>query len=478
MQDNIGKKEVISSLWWKMLERFLSQGMGLLVQIILARLLMPSDFGCMAIMVAIINYLGVFVQSGLSTTIIQRKNLDDEDVSSLLSVSLCLALILYILLFFLAPMIGAYYNMNEIIWPIRILSLNLFLAALSSIQIGILSRHMKFRVIFLRNILAIFLSGVISIIMALNGFGIWALVVYSLLNITIGVVVMALTPEVRMRFGIRWNKVKELYSFSIKIIITNLISGGGDTFRTMLIGKKFTASQLAYYDKAYSYSNTAIQILISSISGVMLPVFSRQQDDETRLKYTVRRSMQLTAFITFPSLLLMLVVSKPLVILLLTEKWAPCIPFLMIFCILRMCGPITTIDKQVYYSLGRSDIGLYYEIGVLVVNIIMLICLMKYGIMAMAIGATVIEIIGAVVIFKISQRIYGYSFCERWKDYLKPLINSIVMVASVYPLSFLELSNIVMLILQCLVGVGVYLVMCKISKDENLYYIKNILLRK
>ena len=478
MSDSIGKKQVVSSLWWKMLERFLSQGVGLVVQIVLARILLPSDFGSMAIMVAIINYLGIFVQSGLSTTIIQRKNLDEEDVSSLLSMSLLLALGLYVLLFFSAPLIGRIYEMEDIIWPIRVLSVSLFLSAINSIQIGILSRHMKFRIIFSRSIMSIIIAGLVAIYMALEGFGIWALVAYSLLNIAIVVITMSFVPEVKMKFGICWYKVKELYSFSIKIILTNLVSGGGDTIRTMVIGKKYTTSQLAYYDKAYTYSNTATQIVTASISGVLLPTFSRQQDDLARLKEMVRRSMKLTAFVAFPLLLSVFVLSRPLVLLLLTEKWAPCIPFLMVFCVLRLCGPISTIDKQVYYSLGRSDIGLYYEIGLLIANVTMLICMLNYGIMAIAIGATVVEFLGTFVLFVISQHIFGYSLKERVKDYIKPIVNSLVMMTSMWPISLLGLSNLVTIFFQCFIGIFVYFVMCKVTKDDSLTYIKDIIKNK
>lgn len=478
MQNNISKKLVINSLSWKLLERFLTQGVGLLVQIILARILLPCDFGSMAIMVAIINYFGIFVQSGLSTAVVQKKNLDDSDISSLFSISLLIALLIYVILFFCAPLIGEFYKMNDILWPIRILSINLFFAAINSIQTGILSRHMKFKVIFFRSIVSILVGGSVAIFMALKGFGVWSLVVYSLLNAIIASIAMAFVPEVKMRLGICWGKVKELYSFSGKIILTNLISGGGDTIRTMVIGKKYTTSQLAYYDKAYTYSNTVLQIITTSISSVLLPTFSRQQDDVVRLKEMVRRSMKLTAFVSFPLLLGVLVIAEPLVLLLLTDKWAPCIPFLMVFCVLRTCGPITTIDKQVYYSLGRSEIGLYYEVGILVANILMLLCMLQYGIMAIAIGATVVEFIGSFVLFYISHHIYGYSIKERLNDYFKPLLNSIIMVAVIWPISLLGLSIIITLLLQCLIGLVIYYVMSIFTKDDSLNYLQNLIIKK
>ena len=474
-EEKIGKREVVRSLGWKISERFLSQGIGLVVQILLARILFPEDFGSMAIMVAIINYLGIFVQSGLSTTVVQKKNLDDKDIASLYSISLLIALFLYVFLFMAAPWIGRTYAMDDIVWPIRVLSIGLFLSAINSIQTGILSRHMKFRAIFYRSIASIIVGGTVAVIMALSGYGIWALVTYSLLNALIAVIAMSFVPELKMRLGICWEKVKQLYSFSIKIIVTNLISGGGDTIRTMVIGKKYTSSQLAYYDKAYTYSNTATQVVTSSISGVLLPTFSKQQDDLAKLRDMVRRSMKLTAFVSFPVLIGLLVIAKPLVLLLLTGKWAPCIPFLMVFCLLRICGPITTIDKQVYYALGRSEIGLYYEVGLLVANVTMLLITVPIGIGAIAVGATIVEYCGACVIFLISSKVYKYSFIDRLKDFFKPVINTIVMVLSMLPMTLIDLSNMMMIILQCIIGFFVYVLMAKIIKDDNLEYILNLI---
>jgi O-antigen/teichoic acid export membrane protein len=470
---SITGREVVGYLNWKILERFLTQGVGLIVQIILARILLPHDFGSMAIMLSIINYLGIFIQSGLAITIVQRKNLENKDISSLFSISLLIATVLYFILFFSAPWIGYIYKI-DITLPIRILSLSFFLSSINSIQVGILTRHLYFKMIFIRSVLSITVAGVTAILMAINGFGIWALVAYSLVSSLFAIIAMSFVPEARIRLGISWKRVKELYAFSIKIVITNLICGAGDTFRTMLIGKKYTTPQLAYYDKAYTYSNTITQIITSSISGVLLPTFSRQQDDISRLRSMARKSMQITAYITFPLLFGVLIMSKSLVLLLLTDKWAPCIPFLMIFCILRLCGPITTIDKQVYYSLGRSELGLYFETGLLVANLLMLLSIIKYGILAIAIGATLIEFLGSIALFVVSQHVYGYRIKDRVVDLIKPILNSLVMIIAMYPLSLFNLSNLLTIIAQSTTGILIYYILSRLTKDNSLLYIKEL----
>ena len=194
----ITKRSVTSSLVWKVLERIFSQGINLVVQIVLARILLPRDFGNLAIIVAITNYAALFVQSGLSTAIIQKKELDKKDIETLMVSSLFIALFFFVILFLAAPRISAYYGDNSLTWPLRILSLILFLNAIYSVQTGLFSRKMQFKKLFIRSALAVPISGVVGIVMALEGYGLWSLVVHNLLNMIVIVVFMSFDPDCRI----------------------------------------------------------------------------------------------------------------------------------------------------------------------------------------------------------------------------------------------------------------------------------------
>lgn len=477
MDNQISRNVVVNSLWWKMLERFFTQGVSLVVQIVLARLLLPEDFGSLAIIVAITNYAALFVQSGLGTAIIQKERIEEGDVETLLTASLSTALLFYILLFFSATWIASFYNAPNLIWPLRIQALVLFLNAINAIQTALLSRDMNFKTLFFRSVIAIPVAGTVGIIMAYNGFGLWALVAHNLTNILVVVLVMALGLKMPLRMGFCWKSAKQLYSFSVKILLASLISGGGDTIRTMVIGKKYSRADLSYYDKAYTYSNYITHIVIGTIQSVILPVFSRSQNDIVTLKNMTRRSIGVTSFIMFPVLFWAAAASEPLVLLLLTEKWAPCIPFLMLFCFLRINGCISSIDKQVYYALGRSDIGMYYELFFLIANITVLFFTVKIGIMAIALGYLALEVIGTIILFFVSSRVFNYSLNERFWDLIRPLFNSGVLFLACWVLYFFNLSNIITLLLQGITGVTVYLLMAKITKDSNVTYIRELVLK-
>ena len=469
---------IVSSLLWKAGERVLVQGLGIFIQIILARLLLPKDFASLAIINSIINYLGLFVQSGLSVAVVQKKELTKEDLSTLTSISLFVALILFIGLYIISPVISNYYAIGELTWPIRIMGISLFLFSFNSIQTGLLTRKMMFRTIFYRSLLATPIAGLAGIYMAYTGYGIWSLVAYSIINILSIVIFMNMIPQLRLSLGFSWKSAKELYSFSSKILGTNLISAGGDTIRTMTIGKVYTPDKLAFYDKGYSYSALVTQVVNTSLSSVLLPVFSREQDNMIQLRDVVRKSVRMSAFIMIPILTFVAVTSESLVFIVLSEKWLPCALYLSLFCILRIPGIITSIDKQVYYALKKSHIGLYYEVGILVLNMFALVLTIPYGIVFVAVGYVIVEFIGNFALCIISNVVFNYTLGKRFEDLLKPIVSSAVMATLVYSVSFFNLGMFTLLSIQIVTGIVVYFLMAVITKDYNLKFIMNKFLSK
>ena len=467
----MSNNSVINSFFWKASERLLVQGLGILVQIILARLLLPEDFAKLAIISAIVNYLGLFVQSGLSVAVVQKKELTKEDLATLTTISLIVATILFICLFVSAPSISSFYKMDDLCWPIRVMGLSLFLYSFNSIQTGILQRKMMFRTIFFRSMLATPLSALIGIVMAYMGLGIWALIAFSISNILIVVIFMSFIPELRLAFGFSTQSAKELYSFSVKILGTSLVSAGGDTVRTLTIGKHFSPNQLAYFDRGLNYSGLVTQVVNTSLSSVLLPVFSRSQDDRKQLLFMARRSVKLTSFVMIPILVFVSMAAEPLVRVILTEKWVPCAVYLSLFCLLRIPGVITSIDKQVYYAIGKSQIGLYYEISLLTANLISLIVLIPYGVLAIAIGFTVIEYLGNFCLFVISSRVYNYSLCGHLIDVSKPVLSGVIMGLVIYSMQLAIDNSYLLLVSQLIAGGVSYLLFSYLLKDDSLKYL-------
>ena len=473
LNTEINKKTVIGSLAWKFFERFVSQGLSLVIQIVLARILLPEDFGSLAIIAAITNYAALFVQSGIATAIVQKNDLDDLDVSTVFMSSMGLAIVFYLILFFLSPWIADFYNSPILSPTLRVLSLVLFLNAINSVQTAILSRRMQFKRLFMRSLFAVPISGFVGITMAYLGFDLWALVAYNLTNMLVVVLVMNIGSDMKIKKGFSWERARKIYNFSGKILLSSLVSGGHDIIRTMTIGKKYTSADLAYYDKAYTYSYYIVTILNSTVSSVMLPTFSKSQDNLIELKRISRLSVKLSAFIMIPLLVGAAVVSYSLVLILLTDKWLPCVPFLALFCVLRIPGIFMSIDRQVYYAIGRSDINLYYEISLCALNLICFFVAVHYGIIWIAICACIIEFLGLIAVSILSSRLYGYSIIERINDLWKTVLASIIMGLCVYSLpDVMFVDRFVLFIVQVILGITIYLAISLLLKNENIYYIK------
>ncbi len=478
INQNMNRKIILHSFAWKMLERAVTLGSGLAVQIILARILMPQDFGSLAILVAVINYASVFVQGGLSAAVVQKKELDKTDISTLMILSQGIALIFYILLYMLAPVISRYYGLPILVSALRVMSLMLFLQAYNAVQTALYIRDMQFQKIFLRSVIAGPVSGAIGILLAWRGFGLWSLVIYQLCNTGLLVMMMWIDLKYRPGFAFSWKKAKAIYSFSGKILCSNLVSGLGDTIRTMAIGKTYTSAQLAYYDKAYTYSLYSVQIINASAGGVLLPAFSAKQEAQSAIKAMARRSVSLLAYFVFPVLAGIAASAESLVKVLLTEKWLPCVPYLMIFCVLRAFGTAVITDKQVYTALGRSDILLYFEIGSLALNLMFLCFSIRIGLMAAAAGAVFAEFFASLILVFVSSRLYGYSIRERFEDLIHPLAGSAVLFAAVYAAGSLPVQEWIKLGLQGCIGVTVYAVCSIAGKDKNFTYVCAVLKKK
>lgn len=479
---NIRKKNIFGALTWKMLERIITQGVGLVVQIIFARILLPEDFGNLAILIAVTNYAAIFVQSGIATAIIQKKDLKEVDIITVLYISLGIASLAYLVVFFLAPYIAYLYDADELLLTLRVISCVLFLNAINSVYIAIYTRQMDFKKLFIRTLIAVPVSGVIGIILAYAGFGLWALVLYQILNVLITTIILSFGEKIDLHIKPSLKSARQIYSFSGKILLANLVSGLGDTLRTMIIGKYYTKDELGYYDKANTYSMYVVQTVNSSISSVLLPIFSREQNDAQELKRMARRSIGVSSTIMFPILAVIAGVSKPLIVLLLTEKWSNCAPFLTLFCVMRASGCVTNIDRQVYYALGKSNITLYFEVMVIILHILNLFMNIKRGLVFITYGVIAVEWIFAIGIFFVSRKIFEYGLRERISDLLKPLVSSGVTFIAILIVGKLQLGNLYILLLQLIAGIAIYF-LCEIFfKDNNFRYclgvVKSIVTRK
>lgn len=462
---------VISSLLWKLLERGGTQGIQFIVQIVLARLLAPEQFGAIAIVLVFINLAHIFVQSGFNTALIQKKDADDEDFSSIFYLSLFVALILYVVMFFFAPFIASFYN-NQILVPVlRVLSFTLFAGAFNSIQNAFVSRHLMFKKLFKSSLGAMLISGVSGVIAAYQGLGIWALVIQQLVNQYSVTIIMWFTVKWRPKRVFSFPKVKTLFSFGWKLLASSLINEMYLDLRTLIIGRIFAPATLGYYNRGQQFPKVIVSNIDGSIQSVMLPTLSAHQENRVKVKEMMRRAIVTSSFLIFPMMIGMAVVAEPLVKIVLTEKWLPAVPFLQIFCISYALMPIHTANLQAINALGKSDIFLKLEIVKKIVGTIILGASLPFGIYAIALGEVISGLISSFINAYPNKLLLDYSYKEQWADITPSLLISIVMGGIVYLVKFLNLLAWQTLIVQIIVGICIYIGLAKIFKIESFEYL-------
>lgn len=476
MEKNTSQPNRYKSVSWQFLNYLCSFGMNFIIQIVLARLIAPEEFGALAILNTIIFFADIFVQSGVSTALVQKRELHPSDIFSAQIISCLTACFFILLLLGGAPYIAGAFKMESIRLPLQVMAISLIFNSINSIFSALLIRRMAYKKLFFRTVVVLPIAGFVGIYLAILHFGLWALVAYQLTSTILNSFVYVINCEDKIEFHFSKTGAREIYSFGIKVLFTGLINSIYDTVKALVIGGFYSKSDLAFYDRGQTYSKYTVQIAHSMISSVALPMLSQVQDSRETVISSSRKIVGLSSFVMFPLLLGVAGLSRTLILALLTEKWLPAVPFLIIFCLIRMPGIVTMVDKQMFFSVGRSDIILKYTFLSLVLNIVSLIIVVPYGVLAIAINTLVIEIIVSIIIAIMGSKIIGYSVKDKITDLRKPICNSLVMFGVILITDkYLAINNILLIATEFILGASVYIGMAVLTNDENVKVIKVVL---
>lgn len=462
---------------WKLLERFGVQGVQFVLQIILARLLTPDHYGVLAIMVIFTTLANVFVQNGFNTALIQNKDVKEEDYSSVLWVSMGIAGILYAVIFLCAPIISSFYEMPELISPLRVLALMLFPGALNSVQIAKVSREMDFKKVFYSNVGAIIISGVTGIVIALSGGGLWALVAQTMLNVIVAAAVMQFTSKLKIYLKVDFARIKILFAFGWKLLASSLIDTLYHDLQGLVIGKKYDSATLGFYNRGKQFPQFLMNSINGAVQSVMLPAMSEKQDDKKELKEMTRASISVSSFIVFPMMAGLAGVATPLVKILLTDTWLPCVPYMQIYCFSFAFFPVHSCNLQAINAMGRSDLFLKLEIikksyG-FVALVIAVFCFDSP--IAIAMTGVFTGILSFFVNAFPNKKLINYSYIEQVKDILPSFVISIIMCAVVLALGLIDVHPLITIIIQVFAGVLFYFIVSFIFKVKPLLLIIKML---
>lgn len=467
-------KSVLANIIWRFAERCGAQLVTFIVSIILARLLSPDDYGTIALITVFTAILQVFVDSGLGNALIQKKDADDLDFSTVFFTNVIFCVILYVGIFFCAPLVSDFYDKPEIVPYIRVLSLTVLISGVKNVQQAYVSRNLLFRRFFFATLGGTITAAAIGIAMANHGFGAWALVMQHIINLSIDTLILWLSVKWRPHMKFSFLRLKELYSFGWKLLVTALLDKVYNEIRPLVIGKMYSAADLAYYNRGEKIPSMVVTNVNASIDSVLFPTMSKEQDDRQHIKNMTRRAIKVSTYIMAPMMMGLAFTAKPLVSLILTEKWLPCVPFLRIFCITYMFWPIHTANLSAIKAMGRSDLFLRLEIIKKIVGVVLLLSTMWFGVMAMAYSMLINCVLSQIVNSSPNKKLLDYGYLSQLKDILPSILLAVFMGVCVYPINRVTIPVIGVLVLQVSLGSIIYIVGSILFKIEAFKYLLGI----
>ena len=465
--------KIYSNFLWRLFERCGAQGVTFIVSLVLARLLDPDVYGTVALVTVFTTIMQAFVDSGMGNALIQKKNADDLDFSTVFYFNLAISLALYAIMFFVAPLIGRFYDKPELVTMIRVLSIIILIAGVKNIQQAYVSRNLLYKKFFFATLSGTIAAAIAGIFMAYLGFGAWALVTQMLLNALVDTVFLWFTVKWRPHKMFSFKRLKSLFSFGWKLLISALLDIIYNELAQLVIGKKYSSSDLGYYNRGKQFPSVFVSNVNVAIDSVLLPVMSKDQDSIDRIKIMTRRSVRVGIYVMSPIMIGLAVCGKPLIRLILTEKWLPAVPYLWIFCIIYLLYPVQTANLNAIKAIGRSDVYLYLEVIKKVIGVVILIISMNYGVFAVACGVMITRILYQVINAIPSKRIFNYNYLEVVKDLFPSILVSAVMGVCVYSITLLNFPDLVTLIIQIPLGAVVYILISYFFKLDSFIYIKN-----
>lgn len=474
MANNL-KQKTISGFIYKMLERIGAQGINFVVSIVLARLLLPEEYGLIALVTVFITILDVFVTYGFGNSLIADKNSDDVDFSTCFYFGICLSIVIYVLAFIAAPYVALFYG-NELLTPVlRVMVLRVPIAAINSVQQAYVSKHMMFRKFFISTSIGTVISGIVAIIMAYYGFGVWALVEQYLGNVICDTICLWIIVGWRPKCFFSFKRLKKIYSYGWKILVVGLIDTGYNQIRSLVIAKKYTSQDLAYYNKGNQFPQLGMNVIEPTVNGVLFPALSQCSDNQNEMRGITRRIIMLSTYIVFPVMIGLMAVAKPLVIVLLTEKWLSCVIYLQIGCLSYLFRPLQFINNSVIKASGRSGLLLKLDVLKKAIGIILLLISMHYGVIGIAISLVITNFVSTIINITPNRKILNYGYRAQFLDIGKSAVLAIIMGLIVYAISFIRFPSIIVLMIQIVVGVGFYILASVLTRNESFVYAINII---
>ncbi len=468
------QKTVLSNMLWRFAERCGAQGVSFIVSVILARILLPEEYGVVSIITIFTTILNLFLDSGFKNALIQKRDADVIDYSTVFYFNILMGVILYIFMFWASPFIAHFYEMEAMTPYIRILSLTLILGGFNGVQTAIVAKRMEFKRFFYSSLTGTLVSAVIGIAMAYSGMGVWALIAQRLINQLVDTVILWFTVKWRPLFVFSIKRLKPMFRYGSKLLGASLLNSLTTNLSGLLIGKAYSPDLLAYYDKGRRIPNLVVENLQSAVQSVLFPVLAQQQEDKKQVKRILRISFMTAAYCIFPCMVGIGVCAESIICILYTETWISMVPYLQLWCFIFAFYLMHTAQLQVIQALGRSDVILKIEIIKQVISIAVILLTIPLGVLPMLGAMCVVTVLCLYINAYPNKELTEYGFLEQMKDICPIIFLNCVMGGGVYLLGLLRLPDLLLLLIQAVAGIGIYFAGSYVLKLESFAYVKKI----
>lgn len=472
--DNI-KQKTLSGFVYKFAERGAAQGISFIVQIILARLLMPEEFGTIALLNVLMTILDVFVTYGFGNSLVVNKKSDDLDFSTCFFFGIFLSVMMYAGVYVCSPYISQFfYGHDELDILVKVMALRMPIAAVNSVQHAYVQKLMQFRLFFYATLIGTILSGVVGITMAYTGYGVWALAAQYMSNALFNTITLWIMSEWRPKWMFSFQRLRAIYDYGWKILAVGLVDTFFSQVRSLVIAKQYSRSDLAFYNRGVTFPHFGMKLIEPTISSVLFPALSSCNDDRKTMKVITQRVIKTSTFVICGIMCFLMAIAKPLVVVILTEKWLPCVVFLQIGCFAYLLRPLQVINTCVIRASGRSALLLNLDLMKKGIGLVLLFIAMPFGVEAIAWSYVGLNVISTVINIWPNKDILEYGYMEQLRDLGGNLVVGVIMGVLVWFVTLLPIGNLLMLLMQTLVGIVTYIIASKILKIDSYSYLNKL----
>lgn len=469
MNENLTQKS-ISSFLWKTVQSVCTLGSTFIIQIVLARILDPADFGIVAITTVFMTLANTIIETSFSSSVIQKSELSQKLLSSIFFANAVLSFFVYLLLFLAAPLISRFYDEAILTAVLRVQGLRIVIASLCSIQDALLIREMKFKTLFICELIGAIVQIGVGLVMAYTGFGVWAIVFSALSGYLASGIGKMLASRWKPSLYYSHSLVKDALSFSSKILAVRVTRKLFYNIRTLTIGKVYTTDTLGYFNKGFQFPSTAMTVVDGSLTSVAFTSLSKLQDDKQALVNALRNYVRIMMYLCTPMMVGMAIVAEPLVKVLLTDKWLACVPYLQIVCFTQLLAPLN-VKTTAFEALGESSISMKLHVSGIVLSIVLLFASIPFPAWVMVLSGFVSSLLLQIAIGVVCKKRMDYRYSEQFKDAFIGLIPTIGMVALVFLCSYIPCGVFISLVLKIALGILAYIGVSALSKNPILYQI-------